>query len=157
MIKAQDGHVLCCLNWNGYNICVTVIAILKWYACKKWTSPLRLVVILSAVPLHWLGVAYGRHSLQVRWKLICGCKLVGEGSGSGPCPLPRKKRGHCLLLRLVWAAGTSSHGMRAYLYLYAAATIKLSTWASCIHVNKHTAPRKDYWAPETASVWLCGG
>ena len=22
MIKAQDGHVLCCLNWNGYNICV---------------------------------------------------------------------------------------------------------------------------------------
>jgi len=40
-----------------------------------------------------------------------------------------------IILGPVMAAGTCSHSVYVHFYLSAAATIKLSTWPSYIHVN----------------------
>ena len=52
MIRAHGRHAECCLNWNTC-IYKTGVENFKWNTRKKWTSSLKLVVILSAVSLHW--------------------------------------------------------------------------------------------------------
>ena len=51
-IRLHGGRAECCINWNIYTK-LALIVNFKWNACKKWTSSLKLVVILSAVLLDW--------------------------------------------------------------------------------------------------------
>ena len=48
-------HMMDMLNVASTEIYTKLALIVNfnWNACKKWTSSLKLVVILSAVSLHW--------------------------------------------------------------------------------------------------------
>ena len=50
MIRAYNGRAEYCLKWNIY-MKLALIVNFKWIAWKKWTSLLKLVVILSTVSL----------------------------------------------------------------------------------------------------------
>ena len=51
--------------------------ILKWNACKKWTSSLKLVVILSAVSLHWIAQRIFKYS-DIQYTSLTSDKILNS-------------------------------------------------------------------------------